>query len=86
MRTREQHVYAYNGLTTGEFAARTGQSAQQVRDMIAAGWFKVTADGMPECLDIRGAGSKQPTYRIHAGAVERFYAERGTAKPKRKAS
>ncbi len=76
MRTRRDYQYAYNGLTTAEFGARIGIAAEQVREMIAAGWFGWTKDGQPECLDIRSPGAKQPTYRIHPDAVKRFYLER----------
>lgn len=77
MRTRQQFDYAYNGLSPAEFGERTGQSAEQVHKLIAAGWFRwTTEDGKPGCLDIRDAGAKQPTYRIHPSAVERYYRER----------
>ena len=76
MRTRQQHQYAYTGLSTGEFAERTGQSVQQVRALIASGWFAWTADGLPECLDVSNPGSRQPTWKIHTSAVKRFYQER----------
>lgn len=76
MRTRQQHQYDYAGLTTGEFAARTGQSEEQVRDLIGSGWFRWTKEGMPECLDISSPGAKRPTYRILKSAVQRYYEER----------
>jgi hypothetical protein len=85
MRTRTQWDFAYNGLTTAQFAAATSQSPAQVREMIGAGWFGLTAEGIPECLDISAPGSKQRTYRIHQSAVNRFYQERAIGH-KRKAS
>lgn len=85
MRTREQHIYAYNGMTPAEFGARTGQKAQAVRNMIEAGWFGWTEDGLPECLDIGKVGAKTPTYRILPVALKRYYRERA-ATGKRKAS
>lgn len=84
MRTRQQHQYDYAGLTTGEFAKRTGQSAEQVRELIDAGWFK-WVDGMPECLDVSAPGSKRPSYRIRTSAVERYYEERAHVSGKRPA-
>lgn len=79
MRTRKlQSQYDYNGLTTGEFGARTGQSAEQVRELIDSGWFKWTEDGMPECLDISAPNAKRPTYRIHVSAVKRYYQQRAS--------
>lgn len=84
MRTRQQHQYDYAGLTTGEFAKRTGQSAEQVRGLIDAGWFqwfRVEASGirMPECLDVSSPGSRRPSYRIHPRAVDRFFDERSAS-------
>lgn len=71
--------YAYNGLTTAEFGRRVGISAEKVRALIAARWFRVSKDGYPECLDIRDPDAKQPTYRIHASAVDRYLRERSVA-------
>lgn len=85
MRTRRQQQYDYAGLTTGEFAERTGQSAAQVRDLIESGWFKWTKDGLPECLDVASPGSKRPSYRIMSAAVERFYRERAHVSGKKSA-
>jgi hypothetical protein len=83
MRTRQQHEYAYNGLTTAEFGERTGQSAAQVLDLIDSGWFDWdTEDGKPACLDIAGVNARQPTFRIHPAAVERFYKERRAGRRK----
>lgn len=76
MRTRQQTHFAYNGLSPAEFGERTGQSPAQVRALIAAGWFDWTEDGKPGCLDIARLGAKQPTYKIHPVAVDRFYRER----------
>jgi hypothetical protein len=82
MRTRQQRSqFRFNGLTTGEFAERTGQSPQQVRDLIASGWFGWTEDGsVPECLDVSSEGSRVPSWRIHPNAVKRFYQERAARK------
>jgi hypothetical protein len=76
MRTRAQHKAAYGGLTSGDFAARTGQSAGQVLNLIRRGWFGLTADGVPEVIDI-GLPGCRPTYRIHPTAVDRYLRERG---------
>lgn len=75
MRTRLQHNFAYNGLTPAEFAERTSQSAGQVRQLIAARWFKAEGD-VPELLDVASIGAKQPTWKIHPSAVDRFLKER----------
>lgn len=82
MRTRKmQCQFRYNGLTTREFGERTGQSPQQVRALIAGGWFGWTEDGtVPECLDISAEGSRIPSWRIHPNAVKRFYQERAARK------
>lgn len=79
MRTRQHHDFAYNGLTTAEFGERVGMSAEKVRELIEARWFIVPKDGPPECLDIRSPKAKQPTYRIHPSAVDRFLRERAVA-------
>lgn len=78
-RTSAQHVMAYQGLTTTEFARATGQSAARVRRMIAEQWFGVMDDGRPECLDISAAKAGRRTYRIHPAAVKRFLDERSKA-------
>lgn len=85
MRTRQQRSqFRYNGLTTREFAERTGQSPEQVRNLITGGWFGWTEGGMvPECLDVSAEGSKQPSWRIHPNAVKRFYQERAAPAEKR---
>jgi hypothetical protein len=84
VRTRKrQSQFRYKGLTTGEFAERTGQSPQQVRDMISSGWFgwMETEDGsVPECLDVSSPGSKVPSWRIHPTALQRYYQQRAAPK------
>lgn len=86
MRTRQQHQYAYGGISPREFGERTGQSPQQVRELIEVGWFGWTADGLPECLDVASPKAKQPTYRIHASAVQRYYRERAATGERRGAA
>ncbi|HEX6926792.1 MAG TPA: hypothetical protein VF167_15325 [Longimicrobiaceae bacterium] len=79
MRTRQQHQFDYAGLTTGEFARRTGQSPEQVRDLIESGWFRWN-DGVPEVLDVSSPGAKRPSYRISRAALQRYYEERSHAR------
>lgn len=78
-RTAQQWQYEYNGISPAEFGKRTGQSAEQVRALITAGWFEWTKDGKPECLDVSGVGSKNHRYKIHVSAVERFYKDRAVS-------
>jgi hypothetical protein len=84
-RRREAESYLYNGLTTSEFAERTGQSDQQVRDLIAAQWFGWDGD-RPECIDVASPGAKIRRYKILPSAVERFLRERAVGKPKGRAA
>lgn len=89
-RARLETEYAYNGLSTTEFGERTGQSAEQVRELIAAGWFDdKEKDGKPLLLDIAGPAAKQPRYKILPAAVDVFFKERGKRRiypPRKKAN
>lgn len=75
-RTKEAERARYAWLTTRSFADATGVQDEQVRALIAEGWFKETKEGVPECLNVSRPNAKRPEYRIHPAALTRFYRER----------
>lgn len=76
-RTRQQEKARFSWLSTAEFGERCGGiTSESVCLMIADGWFGLTPDGIPECLNVGKVGAKRSEWRIHPSAVERFYRER----------
>jgi hypothetical protein len=76
-RSKEADRARYGWLSPRDFGDRVGLSESSVREqLIGGGWFRLLTGGVPECMDVRKPGAKNPEYRIHPKALERYYRER----------
>lgn len=75
MRTVQQERARFSWLSPREFGEAIGVTDQQVRELIAEGWFR-TDGKVPECINVALPSAKAPRWHISPAALDRFLRER----------